>query len=143
MKRILPTLLFLITAGMAHAQTRFQVTNVTVTENDRVMTGNDATALMDAAEGSERIVLFDQDGIQVRAWVKVSTHHVRRSSVKDGAVNAIFELDLEMAGKKDERRVEKIFYAGQERHTTITEKFTIKNGIDMRVITVSYEGRIE
>lgn len=143
MKRIIPTLLFLLTVGMAHAQTRFQITNVTVTENERVMPGNDATALMGGAEGSDRVVIFDQDGIQVRAWVKVSTHNVRRSSVKDGAVNAIFELDLMMNGKKDERRVEKIFYAGQERRTTITEKFTIKSGIDMRVITVSYEGRIE
>ena len=143
MKRIIPIMLFLLTVGMAHAQTRFQVTNVTVTENDRVMTATDATALMGGVEGSDRVVLFDQDGIQVRAWVKVSTHHVRRSSVKDGAVNAIFELDLEVAGTRDERRVEKIFYAGQERRTTITEKFTIKNGIDMRVITVSYEGRIE
>ena len=143
MKRIIPTLLFLLTVGMAHAQTRFQITNVTVNENERVMPGNDATALMGGAEGSDRVVIFDQDGIKVRAWVKVSTHKVRRSSVKDGAVNAIFELDLVMNGKKDERRVEKIFYAGQERRTTITEKFTIKSGIDMRVITVSYEGRIE
>ena len=143
MTRILPSLLFLLTVGMAQAQTRFQITNVTVTENERVMSGNDATAQMGGAEGSDRVVIFDQDGIRVRAWVKVSTHNVRRSSVKDGAVNAIFELDLELNGKKDGRRVEKIFYAGQERTTRISEKFTIKSGIDVRVITVSYQGRIE
>lgn len=143
MTRILPSLLFLLTVGMAQAQTRFQISNVTVTENERVMSGNDATAQMGGAEGSDRVVIFDQDGIRVRAWVKVSTHNVRRSSVKDGAVNAIFELDLELNGKKDGRRVEKIFYAGQERTTRISEKFTIKSGIDVRVITVSYQGRIE
>lgn len=143
MTRILPSLLFLLTVGMAQAQTRFQISNVTVTENERVMSGNDATAQMGGAEGSDRVVIFDQDGIRVRAWVKVSTHKVRRSSVKDGAVNAIFELDLELSGKKDGRRVEKIFYAGQERTTRISEKFTIKSGIDVRVITVSYQGRIE
>ena len=48
-----------------------------------------------------------------------------------------------MDGKEDRRTVQKVFYAEQERKTTITEKYTFKQGIDMRVITVKFDATLE
>ncbi len=76
--------------------------------------------------------------------MKVSTHKSPRSSVKDSAVNLIMELDLlENGKKKDNRRVEKIFYMDQKRTTTFSEKFVIKKGIDVRTIAVKFDAEIE
>ena len=125
------------------SQSVFRVQNVTVTEKEEVVRGHEVTANMNKDEGSDRVIIFNDRGILVKAWVKVSTHNVRRSSVKDSAVNVIFELDIIVDGKKDERRVEKIFYGDQARSTHIKEKFTIKEGITMRVITVDFDGSLE
>lgn len=124
-------------------QSVFRVQNVTVTEKEEAMRGQEVTANMNKDEGSDRVIIFSEKGIIVKAWVKVSTHNVRRSSVKDSAVNVIFELDIIVDGDKDERRVEKIFYGDQARSTHIKEKFTIKKGITMRVITVEFDGSLE
>ena len=124
------------------AQTLVKITNVTITEQDQVLQGAEVTAEMPKGEGTDRVVLYAGQNITADTWIKVNTHNVRRSSVKDGAVNMMFEVDLVVDGKKDNRRVERIFYAGQERKTRISEKFTIKRGLDVRVITVSYDAEI-
>ena len=126
-----------------HAQTVYRISNATITEKDQVTQGTDVTANIRGAEGSDRVVIHANQEYTVTAWVKVSTHNVKRSSVKNSAVNAIFELDLKAAGKKDGRRVEKIFYGDQERKTHIKEVFTIKHGIHVRTITVEYDGSLE
>jgi len=63
--------------------------------------------------------------------------------VKESAVYATFEIRMKVNGKGDRRTVQKVFYGEQERRTTITEKFTFKDGINVRVITVSFEGQLE
>lgn len=127
---------------LTQAQTLVKFTNITITENDQVLQGADVSAEMPKGEGTDRVVLYAGQNITADTWVKVNTHNVRRSSLKDGAVNMMFEVDLVVDGKKDNRRVERIFYAGQERKARISEKFTIKRGLDVRVITVSYDAEI-
>lgn len=75
--------------------------------------------------------------------MKVSTHNMKRSSIKNSAANGTFELDLYVNGKKYGRRVEKIFYGEDERMAHIKETFTVKSGITMRMITVEYDARVE
>jgi hypothetical protein len=142
MFRILIIGLLATMTSFTQAQTLVKITNVTITEKDQVLQGADVTAEMPRGEGTDRVVLYAGQNIAADTWIKVNTHNVRRSSVKDGAVNMMFEVDLIVDGKKDNRRVERIFYAGQERKTRISEKFTIKRGLDVRVITVSYDAEI-
>ena len=66
----------------AHAQTRFRVTNVKVTEKGNTITGNDAVAEIRGSEGDDRLVLLDQDGLWVKTQVRVRTHDSNRSSVR-------------------------------------------------------------
>ncbi len=139
---ILPLFLALL-VQLSHAQTRFRVTNVKVTEKDRTITGNDAVADIRGSEGDDRLVLLDQDGLWVKTQVRIRTHNSNRSSVKEGAVYATFEVRMKVNGKGDRRTVQKVFYAEQERRATITEKFTFKDGINVRVFTVSFEGQLE
>ncbi|MBL7982528.1 MAG: hypothetical protein JNL52_12050 [Flavobacteriales bacterium] len=129
-------------SALTQAQTLVRITNITVEENGQVHTSGDVTAEMPKGEGTDRIILYAAQNITADTWIKVNTHNVRRSSLKDGAVNLMFEIDLVVNGKKDNRRVERIFYAGQERKARISEKFTIKRGLDMRVIIVSYDAEI-
>ncbi|MBL7965074.1 MAG: hypothetical protein JNM31_14665 [Flavobacteriales bacterium] len=143
MKKLIATTTFVLAFAFGQAQSVFRITNVTVAEKEQVNKGQDVTAVMSGDEGSDRVVIYTGNNVIVTAWVKVSTHNVKRSSVKDGAVNAIFEIMLTVDGKKDKRRVEKIFYAEQERKARFTEKFTIKRGIDVRVITVAFDGSLE
>lgn len=143
MLRPLLLTLFAALSVTMDAQTMVRFSDVTITEKDRVVQGKEVVAAIPNATGSDRVVLHDQDGLLLTSWVKVTTKNVKRSSVKSSAVNATFELELHVAGKKDGRRVEKIFYADQERKATITEKFTFKNDLDVRVITVSYVATIE
>jgi hypothetical protein len=142
MIRVLFTGLLAMITIFTQAQTLVKITNVTISENEQVLQGADVTAEMPKGEGSDRIILYAGQNLTADTWIKVNTHNVRRSSNKDGAVNMMFEIDLVVNGKKDNRRVERIFYAGQERKTRISERFTIKRGLDMRVITVSYDVEI-
>jgi len=142
MSRLLITVLLATMTCLTQAQTVVKITNVTITEKDQVLQGADVTAEMPRGEGTDRVVLYAGQNITADTWIKVNTHNVRRSSVKDGAVNMMFEVDLIVDGKKDNRRVERIFYAGQERKTRINEKFSIKRGLDVRVINISFDVEI-
>ena len=74
---------------------------------------------------------------------RIHTHNSARSSVKDGAVYVTFVIHLKVDGKKDQREVKKTFYGEQERKTHFKEKFTIKKGINVRVITVEFDGMLD
>jgi hypothetical protein len=125
------------------AQTQVKITNVKILDGDREVIGNDQTASLKGAEGSERFVLHNDPTYMVKTWFKVSTHNVARSSVKDGAVNLIMQLDLFVGDKRqDQKRVERIFYAGDKRTTSYLERFTMKTGINVRTITVSFDAEL-
>ena len=105
--------------------------------------GQDAVAEIVGSEGDDRLVLMDQDGVWVKTQVRVRTHNSNRSSVKESAVYATFELRLKVDGKGDRRTIQKVFYGEDERKTTISEKFTVKTGINVRIITVEFTGYLE
>lgn len=138
------TLLATATLALSlNAQTTYKISNATITEKDQVQRGMDVTAMIKGAEGSDRVVIFAGQDITLESRVKVSTQNVKRSSLKSSAVNAIFEIDLKVDGKKDNRRVEKIYYMDQERTSHFKEKFVFKNGNQVRVITVEFDGNLE
>lgn len=143
MRRLALLTVLLSLALSTRAQTIFRISNVTITEKDQVIHGRDVHAEIVGSEGDDRLVMFDQNGVRVKAQCRIRTHDSRRSSVKDGAVYATFEIRLNVDGQKDHREVRKVFYGEQERKTRITEKFTIKRGIDVRVITVAFDGSLE
>ena len=140
------TILFTALASMtslAQAQTIFRISNVTITEKENILTGNGATAEIKGSEGSDRVVVYADQRMTIKARVKVSTQNVARSSLKSSAVNAIFEIDMILDGKKDNRRIEKIFYMDQDRTTHLKEKFVTKQGNQVRVIVVEFDGSLE
>ncbi len=138
------TLLAIATISISiHAQTVYRISNATITEKDQVQKGMDVSAMIKGAEGSDRVVIFAGQDVTLESRVKVSTQNVKRSSVKSSAVNAIFEIDLRVDGKKDNRRVEKIYYMDQERRSHFKEKFVFKEGNKVRVITVEFDGTLE
>ncbi len=143
MKRLLILPALLLSIGFAQAQTMFHVSNVTVTEKGEVRKGSDVSAEVKGSEGDDRLVMFDQDGLRVKAQVRIRTHDSNRSSVKESAVYATFEIRLKVDGEDDRRTIQKVFYADQERKTHIKEKFTIKKGINVRVITVEFDGHLD
>lgn len=141
-RSITAMLLLLITAG-SMAQTRLQISNVTLTERDDVRRGPEVSVTLGGAEGGRSIVLFSDQEYSVDGRFKVVTHNVRRSSVKQGAVYLRMTLHLKTAGKKNKRIVQKTFYAEDDRTAAFTESFIIKRGIDVRKITLAFKGRIE
>lgn len=143
MNRLITTVLFAAFAATGFSQTLFRITNVVVTEKEHISKGSDVTAEIRGAEGTDHVVIFTDQGVIVKARVKVSTANVRRSSVKDSAVNAIFEINMNVDGEKDNRRVEKIYYGEQVRTSHFKEKFTFKSGITVRVVTVEFDGSLE
>ncbi len=143
MTRSIAVALLALSISVGNAQTILRISNLTVTEKENTKNGTDIMVDLKGAEGSERAVIYADQDLTLKAWVKVSTHNVKRSSIKNSAVNAIFELDLYVNGKKDGRRVEKIFYGEDERQTHIKETFNVKSGITMRMITVEYDARVE
>ncbi|MBP7407149.1 MAG: hypothetical protein KA941_00175 [Flavobacteriales bacterium] len=143
MKRQLLLSIVAFSLTMAKAQTMFHVSNVTVTEKGEARKGTDVSAEVKGSEGDDRLVMFDQDGLRVKAQVRIRTHDSNRSSVKESAVYATFEIRLKVDGEDDRRTIQKVFYGEQERKTHISEKFTIKKGINVRVITVEFDGRLD
>ena len=53
---------------------------------------------------------------------------MRRSSLKDSAVNLIVTLNMEAGKKKDKRRTEKIFYMDDARTSTFKGAFPHQAG---------------
>ena len=143
MKRYILLSALLLSIGFAQAQTMFHVKNVTITEKGEAKQGRDVSAEVKGSEGDDRLVMYDQDGLRVKAQVRIRTHDSNRSSVKESAVYATFEIRLKVDGEDDRRTIQKVFYADQERKTHIKEKFTIKKGINVRVITVEFDGSLE
>ncbi len=142
MKKALALLALCAVTG-AFAQTQVLITNVSVSEKSGESTGNGTTIQLNSDEGSDRGIIYQQGDLRAKVWCKVSTHNVRRSSLKDSAVNLIFEIDLDAGKDHDNKRVEKIFYMDQTRTTTVTQKFNFKQGINMRVVTLKFDAEIK
>lgn len=143
MIRISSLVVFATLSLSLSAQTIYKITNVSITDGEKVQKAMDVTATIKGAEGSDRVMIFASQEITLESKVKVSTQNVARSSLKSSAVNATFEIDLRVAGKKDNRRVEKIYYMDQERKSHFSEKFVFKNGNQVRVIVVEFDGSLE
>ncbi len=144
MTKILISVL-LLAAGttLAIAQTQLHVSNLTITEKGQTLRGTDVTASLRGAQGKQGIVLYADQRHELSGKFKVKTHKVRRQSVKQGAVYLTMYMDLRVDGKKNRRVVQKTFYAEQDRTARFEEAFLIKRGIDVRKITVAFDGRIE
>ncbi|HEX2616882.1 MAG TPA: hypothetical protein VHL57_05020 [Flavobacteriales bacterium] len=125
------------------AQTQVTFSHIRIIEKGDSLSAPDVTVQLKGDEGSDRTVIYSANGIEAKTWVKVSTHNVRRSSLKDSAVNLIFEIDLRADKDKDNKRVEKIFYLDQARTANVSQRFNFKNGITMRGITLSFDCTIQ
>lgn len=133
----------LVIAGTLAAQTQVIFTNVKAVEKESTVDGQDVTVQLNKAEGSDRVVILSAGDLEAKVRVKVATHNSRRSSLKDSAVDLIFEIDLKAGKDKDNKRVEKIFYLDQARTTTVNQRFNFKDGITMRGITLSFDCAIK
>lgn len=143
MRHPLLFLLCLFTAFAVQAQTQVTFTRIRIIEKGDTLPAPDVTVQLRGDEGSDRTVIYNANGIEAKTFVKVNTHNVRRSSLKDSAVNLIFEIDLRAGNDKDNKRVEKIFYQDQARTTNVTQRFNFKNGLTMRGITLSFDCAIQ
>lgn len=143
MKHILFLLFFAASAMFSTAQTIVILEDVVIQDQENTYTAPGRTVQLDRAEGTEETILFAGNDLEIKAHFKVSTHKSPRSSVKDSAVNLEMTLYLYAAGKKDKRRVDKIYYMDQDRSSAFKETFIIKNGIDIRKIEVSFAAQIK
>lgn len=145
--RLATVLVVLPLCQFLHGQTTVEISNVRVIEMGKSSAGAHLTldphGQINNAEGADRAVIYEQDDVRVNLWCKVSTHHSRRSSLKDSAVNLIFEIAVIAGKRSDNRRVEKIFYKDQDRKSTIIQRFNFKSGITMRVITLEFDAEIK
>lgn len=134
---------FLLIASIATAQTKINITNVQAKDGEQSLQGTDATIQLNGAEGSGNAVILQSGDVMVKTGARVSTQNVRRSSLKDSAVNLVMEIAMKVGREKDSKRVEKIFYLDQKRTGTITQKFTFKQGINVRTITLTFNVEVE
>lgn len=130
-------------ATAATAQTRISFTHVRAVDGGDTLRGNDISVELKRAEGSDNALLLNAGDIAVRVQAKVSSHNVRRSSVKDSAVNLIMDISMKAGRDKDSKRVEKIFYMDQKRSTLVNQRFNFKQGITMRPITLLFNATLE
>lgn len=128
---------------IATAQTKVTITAVQAVDGQNTMQGTDASIELARAEGSCGTPILSAGDLTAKVRAKVSSHNVRRSSVKDSAVNLIMEISMKAGKDKDSKRVEKIFYMDQARTSTVTQKFNFKHGITMRTITLSFNVAVE
>ena len=105
--------------------------------------GGDVVLRLDRAEGSEQAILLQGGDILVNVRARVSTQNVRRSSLKDSAVELKMDLAMKAGKDKDTKQVQKIFYMDQERTTKVSQRYNFKQGIHMRSITLIFNATIE
>lgn len=141
-RNLLPLLLAIL-ANVALAQTQLRISNISITEKDDVRQGTDVSASLRGAEGKRPIQLYADQEYALSGSFKVVSHNVRRQSAKQGAVYLTMNMVLKVDGKSNKRVIQKTFYADQDRSTQFEESFLVKRGIDVRKITVRFDGRIE
>jgi hypothetical protein len=139
---ILP-FLSLLSVVPASAQTRITLSNVIAVDGRDTLRGHDAIIQLNGAEGGGDALILATGDVSAKLHAKVSSHNVRRSSMKDSAVNLILEIALKAGRDKDSKRVEKIFYMDQSRTGTVTQRFNFKQGINMRPVTLSFNVAVE
>lgn len=141
MRNLLPVV-FLLLTQLGLAQTQLTLSNLSITEKEDVRRGGEVTASLNRAQGKKPVTLYADQRYEVDGTFKVKTHNVRRQSAKQGAVYLTMVMRLKVDGKRNKRIVQKTFYAEQDRTARFEEAFLIKRGIDVRKITVAFDGRI-
>ncbi len=136
-------LILLLLAGTAQAQKGLVITNVTITEEGVETRGIDVTALVTSSPVKGRVVLYEEGGIRIGAWVRTITHHVKPGSMERGTVSIAIVLDLVAHGHREKREVGQVFRPDEERVMHIEEKFNARTGMGHKKITVSFVGHVE
>ncbi len=142
LRKLLPLVLVLL-ANIALAQTQLRISNISIAEKEGTRQGTDVSASLRGAEGKRPIQLYADQEYELSGSFKVVSHNVRRQSAKQGAVYLTMKMVLKVNGKSNKRVVQKTFYADQDRTAQFEESFLVKRGIDVRKITVKFDGRIE
>ncbi len=142
-KIVLPLLPALLLATSTAAQTKITISEVRAVDRQDTVRGTDATIQLNGAEGSGNAYILNAGELVVKLGAKVSTHNVARSSMKDSAVNLIMEIAMKAGRDKDNKRVEKIFYMDQSRTGTVAQRFTFKQGLNVRTISLSFNVAVE
>lgn len=143
MLKTLTTFLLAGLATLAVAQTQLRITNFTLVERDDVRRGSEVTANLRGAQGKRPVLLYADQRYTIDGRFKVKTHNVRRQSVKQGAVYLTMTMRLKVDGKRNKRISQKTFYAEQDRTASFKEDFLIKRGIDVRKISITFDGAIQ
>ena len=146
MKKLLFLLLLPVVTALntkALAQTKITFGNVMAVDHGDTLRGGDVVLRLDRAEGSEQSILLQSGDIFVNVRARVSTQNVRRSSLKDSAVELKMDLAMKAGKDKDSKQVQKIFYMDQERTTKVSQRYNFKQGIHMRSITLIFNATIE
>ena len=141
--RIFLAVLAFAAAGFAQAQTKINITAVQAQDGDKQVQGTDAVIELNHAEGSGNAFILNAGDLVVKLGAKVTTQNVKRSSLKDSAVNLVMDISMKAGRDKDSKHVEKIFYMDQKRSATVTQRFNFKQGINMRTITLSFSVAVE
>ncbi len=137
-------LLLAMSMGLwARAQSKITISQVQAVDGQTTLQGTDATIQLGRAEGRGSATVLSSGGVEAKVQAKVSSHHVRRSSVKDSAVNVILEISMRAGKDKDTQRVEKIFYLEQSRTSVVSKTFNFKKGITMRPIALTFNIALE
>lgn len=125
------------------AQTKITFSDVMAVDHGDTLRGADVTIQLNKAEGSDHVLLLQNGDLIAKVGAKVSTQNVRRSSLKDSAVNLVMDIALKAGKEKDSKQVQKIFYLDQARTTKVTQRFNFKHGIAVRNITLIFNATIE
>ncbi|MBP8824011.1 MAG: hypothetical protein KBH07_10230 [Flavobacteriales bacterium] len=144
MKRLLLLLVPALLAGPpAFAQTKVTISAVKAVDGAHTLQGTDALIQLGRAEGSGSAGILASGDVTAEVQARVSSHNVRRSSVKDSAVNLVLEVTMKAGKDKDRKRVEKIFYMDQARTAAVSQRFNFKQGLTMRPITLLFNIAVE
>lgn len=136
-------LIALFVAGPVRAQTKVHITGVRVIDAHDTLRAPDVQLQLNRSEGSATAVPFAARDLHAGIRAKVANHNVRRSSLKDSAVNLALDINLKAGKSKDKKHVEKIFYMDQARTGSVVQRFNFKQGISMRTIVLSFDITIE
>jgi hypothetical protein len=133
---------FLLPATLV-AQERFVIHSVVVHDQDETHTGADVTATVTNAPTKGRVVLYEQGGIRIGAWVRTNTHHVGKGGGGPGTIGITIVLDLLAHGHREKREIGRTFMPDDERVWQVSEKFLARTGKGNRKIVVTFTGRVE
>jgi hypothetical protein len=128
------------TVALKAQYVNLQISKLNVHFVNDTLRGSNSNIILQNNSSKQKVELFNSNNLTIKATYKINTNTgVRRSNLKNSAVNVYINYTFYYKDKKQKVKTERIFYLDDDKKFEEEQKAIFKEGINNKLIRIKYD----